>query len=725
MQMKISVNLENCYGIHKLNHVFDFDSCQSYMLYAPNGTMKSSFALSFKDFSENKESEDRIYPERITKREIKTDNDSPLLPENILVIEPYNKDYASQQVSTLLVNKDLKQKYDSIYDNINKTKDFLISKLKNLSGLKLDEIETTFSTDFTQDAKSFFKAISRVHSEVIDAKDSPLSSIKYSKIFNPKIINELEKKEFRDSLNEYIENYDRLLSSSHFFKKGIFNHNNASDIAKSLKDNGFFRANHGVYINELGKKVEVASEQALEDIISKEKEAILNDESLQKAFNAIDKILSKNKDVREFRDYIESNKFILPELKNLNVLKQELWIAYLHLEKETYTLLYDTYQTAKQDLTDIIEKAKEERTEWIDIIDIFNKRFSVPFIVTIENQEDVILKNDTPNVVFKFKDDIGHPQKVDKDKLLNTLSNGEKRALYLLNIIFEVEARKKQNQSTLFIIDDIADSFDYKNKYAIIEYLKEISNIANFKQIILTHNFDFYRTICCRLNGERKNHLQAIKNGENILIKETKYQKNPFIYWKDHLNEKQYLIASIPFLRNLAEYCGHENEYNKLTSLLHIKQNLPELTVVELENILHTLCTDKSDTHLSFQKTNVKDILFETADEVALENDEIMELEKKIVLSIAIRLKAEEFTIKKINIPDFVDTLSKDQTYHLIEKYKDLFPNEYENIKILDEVNLMTPENIHLNSFMYEPIIDMSNTHLKRLYNTIKSLVAS
>lgn len=65
--------------------------------------------------------------------------------------------------------------------------------------------------------------------------------------------------------------HQKCIKSSHFFKKGIFNHNNASDIAKSLKDNGFFRANHGVYINELGKKVEVASEQALEDIISKEK----------------------------------------------------------------------------------------------------------------------------------------------------------------------------------------------------------------------------------------------------------------------------------------------------------------------------------------------------------------------------------------------------------------------------------------------------------------------
>jgi hypothetical protein len=32
-------------------------------------------------------------------------------------------------------------------------------------------------------------------------------------------------------------------------------------------------------------------------------------------------------------------------------------------------------------------------------------------------------------------------------------------------------------------------------------------------------------------------------------------------------------------------------------------------------------------------------------------------------------------------------------------------------------VILMTPENIHLNSFMFEPIIDMSDEHLRKLYN--------
>ena len=34
----------------------------------------------------------------------------------------------------------------------------------------------------------------------------------------------------------------------------------------------------------------------------------------------------------------------------------------------------------------------------------------------------------------------------------------------------------------------------------------------------------------------------------------------------------------------------------------------------------------------------------------------------------------------------------------------------------------MTPENIHINAFMFEPLIDMSMIHLMNLYEEIKSL---
>lgn len=42
---------------------------------------------------------------------------------------------------------------------------------------------------------------------------------------------------------------------------------------------------------------------------------------------------------------------------------------------------------------------------------------------------------------------------------------------------------------------------------------------------------------------------------------------------------------------------------------------------------------------------------------------------------------------------------------------------------ILEQVALLATENIHLNSFMYEPIIDMSVVHLHRLYHKIKAIM--
>ena len=62
-------------------------------------------------------------------------------------------------------------------------------------------------------------------------------------------------------------------------------------------------------------------------------------------------------------------------------------------------------------------------------------------------------------------------------------------------------------------------------------------------------------------------------------------------------------------------------------------------------------------------------------------------------------------SIDKINIKQF-NKYSKDS-----EKSK-LIP-------LLDKVVMMTPENIHLNSFMYEPLLDMSDLHLRELYNKI------
>ncbi len=72
--------------------------------------------------------------------------------------------------------------------------------------------------------------------------------------------------------------------------------------------------------------------------------------------------------------------------------------------------------------------------------------------------------------------------------------------------------------------------------------------------------------------------------------------------------------------------------------------------------------------------------------------------------------------IHEINDMDYVNRIKRVQTGKLFGKFKKTHPTKEEEIAILDKVNLMTAENIHLNSFMFEPILDLSSSHLKKLY---------
>lgn len=722
------INLENCYGIKKLEFCFDFSKNRTFAIYAPNGFMKTSFAKTFMDFSKKKESQDLIFPDRVCKRIITDENSTPISHEQVFVIEPYNERYNSEKVSTLLVNKDLKKRYDEILSTIDNHKEQLIKELKSLSGLKTN-IEEVFSSDILHYQKvEFFKAISRLKSEVNEAGEPIYTDIKYIDIFNDKVVDFLETKDFKDKLMEYIETYDDLIGKSTYFKKGVFNHTNASIIAKNLKDNGFFKAKHSVVFNLGIERKEILTEEELETVIEEEKNLILNNPDLVKAFNDIDAKL-KNKELKDFRDFLVNNKNILTALSDLNQLKSDLWVSYLKSKKELYDKLENEFSKGKIEIEEIFEQARKEETHWRNVINIFNNRFDVPFKISIDNQDDVILKSEAPNFRFDFDDKIENPILIERNKLLEVLSNGEKRALYILNIIFEIEARKESNQKTLFIIDDIADSFDYKNKYAIIEYLKENGEHDNFCQVILTHNFDFFRTVQSRIVGgetQRDTTYIAQRNNGEITLSSAGHRNitNPFDTWKNHLANKVILAATIPFIRNLVEYRegSSSDNYKKLTSLLHIKDDTSNITILDIKSIYSD--TIKSVDLSAYSDTDkVIDIIFEASELVYNNtNEDALNLENKIAISIGIRLKAESLMWAKV-----VDKapINGTQTGKLFERFKTECSSnnaELTNLRLCALVNLMTPENIHINSFMYEPILDMSIQHLKKLYSELKAL---
>lgn len=719
---RVNIDLENCYGIKKLQYTFDFSKARSYSVYAGNGLMKSSFAAVFRDIAEGKSSKDNIFPKRVPVREIKDETGADLPSTSVLAIRPYSALFGeSTKTATLLVDEKLRKEYAELHKDIDAAKDKLISALKVQSGSKKN-IEHEISSTFTKENAAFYTALTRIRTELEAMKDAPFKNVQYDKIFDDKVLDILGKSNVKTAIEEYVRKYNDLLAASTYFRKGIFNYHQASTIAKSLADNGFFDAKHTVRLNAT-ETLEITSQKQLEDLIQKEKDGITKDKELKKKFAELDKLLYKNVTVRDFNDYLSQDESILPQLGNIELFRENLWKSYIKANYDLYTDYLKTYKAAEARKLKIEKAAHEQQTQWEEVIEIFNDRFFVPFTLTAENRTQAILGEDVLVLGFTFRDG-DEKTPVQRKELLEVLSTGEAKALYILNLIFEIQVRRKANVETLLVIDDIADSFDYKNKYAIIEYLSEISEDPNFKQIILTHNFDFFRTLESRWVVPYKNCLMAFKNvkGLTTLTPATGF-RNVFIndWKKEFFTDSKKRIASIPFLRNMLEYTkGTDNsEYKTLTSLLHLKADSAAITQGDLDAIYNGVFGGTAK--FSDPTQPVIDWIHAEATK-CLGVSEGINLENKIVLSIAIRLAAEAYMIKKIDDAPMVSQIKSKQTRVLLKEFASKFPSETQANKLMEKVNLMTPENIHLNSFMYEPILDMSDDHLRKLYAEVRAL---
>lgn len=717
----VSLDLEYCYGIKKLQAKFDFFKAKACAVYAPNGSMKSSLAQAFQDVADGTTSKDRIFPARQCKREIKDEAGTDLPKESVLVIRPYDEVLGhSAKTSTLLVNPALRKEYEALNVDIDAAKEMLLKALKDQSGSKKD-IEKEVSSTFTARDDQLYVALNRIKDEIATMPDSPLATVAYDVIFDDKVLALLATNEAKTAIQDYIKKYNELLAASTYFKKGAFNYYNAATVAKQLADNGFFEAKHSVTLNA-DAKLEITSQKQLEELIAKEKDAISNDQELKKKFAKLDKLIQKNATVRDFEAYLLNHEELLVRLGNVPAFKEDVWKSYLKAHFELFQDLLNKYQAGQARRKEIEEQATKERTQWEEVVDIFNDRFFVPFKLEATNRMSVILGQEPMlSLGFIFEDGTDKAA-VDRNALLQALSTGEKKAFYVLNILFEIEVRKKTRQETLIIVDDIADSFDYKNKYAIIQYLMDIAEDPNFKQIVLTHNFDFFRTIQSRF-VRYPDCFMASKTTAGLVLEKAAGIQNVFVKdWKPNFAvDPKKKIACIPFMRNLIEYTKDETDpdFVKLTSLLHWKADSDQITISALDGIFNNLF---GQTVVSSDSEKIVVTLIEHEAGECLMAAEGINFENKIVLAMSIRLAAERFMVNRINDPGFVASIDSNQTPKLLKKFRELFGTELTTIKVLQRVALMTPENIHLNSFMYEPILDMSDGHLRKLYGEVIAL---
>lgn len=732
---KLNIELTNCFGIDSLNHEFDFGKGNTFSIYARNGLMKTSFAKTFQLIQQGKKENisDAIFGEPGSA--IVQIDGQDIEKKQVFVVKSYESSYESD-ISSLLIKGDIQTQLKDVF----KVHTKLLKALEKDSGLKIKrtslgktvyELEPTIVKDFDFNEKDILSNLMELASYEPEIE---CSDIQYAAIFDDTVLKKIKDTKFQEGIRDFITSSDEIYSSFEYLEKGNLTLPKLKDLKKSLVKDAFFVKQNKVILS--GQDA-ITNSEALEQHISNIETKIQQ----TPAYKAIENLLNDSKGI-VLKDIIETNPEIIEflALDKLQTLKKCLWGSYIRHNSILFEELCDKYN----DFSEAIDALEIDDTPWKKALDIFNQRFTVPFMMNVVNLKGAIIGESVPQVEFSFKK--GDTVKtIDRSKLekLDTLSQGEKRALYLLNIIFDIEQIKNTGEETLLVIDDIADSFDYKNKYAIIEYLYELAQESYIYMLILTHNFDFYRTVASRLSVNRSNRLIADYSNDVLKLEVEYYQDKPFKNWKNNPKEKD-IFALLPFVRNLIEYGVDQNishtgeDFLFLTSLLHEKQDSRRITFGDIEPLYkHYAGVTQFDASVGTDVV-VLSKLYSVCDDITTSDTK---LENKIVLSIGIRHKAEEYMIQQIhnytgqlswrknkqnyrgsNV-EFINFVQNNgnQTRELFNGYKQF--GDAEKIKILNEVNIMTPEHIHVNSFMYEPILDMDIVELHRLYHTIKNLI--
>lgn len=653
--MELKIFLKNCFGIGKLEHSFDLSKDNAIMVYAPNGTMKTSLARTFMCLEDNHNAADLLDDTKVSKYSIQLDGNF-VANDQVYVYKTEDNQIEPNGISHI--------EEDNLGSFISSPKE--VAEFKNILepiGVILRGLDDKFNK-FVDYGKIVF------HEEVLKLYKENGILAKYDSLYKAII----ESKGFDTSKCNFSGVYYKEL----FDKHGVS--------AKYINS----------HYNEL---ISTTTQRKIVKVVG------------QRRWNRLCKI-------------VDDNSYIRSKIGDLDSLRKEFLLFFIKSENTIISEYFSLYNKIRGQLLNIISKVNKDTQLWDLIISIFNNRFHVPYHLQLDNKAEALLNHDFLRIKYLHSNGRSEIEYKSKEHFLNFVSTGEKRAYYLLINLFEIEKRKTRKKKQIIVIDDIAESFDYKNKYAIIEYLADLKDCKNFILIILTHNFDFYRTVHSRLNV--KNIFIANKDKErNVTLQKGSYVrdiiKNKLI---KNIDNPLYLIALIPFVRNIVEYTkgGSSDEYIQLTSFLHVKPETESLTMGDLMRIVAANIHIANKVSISNTDQKYINCLYCKAEDV-VKSDNIIAIENKLVLSMAIRIIAELFMTREIGgKTDENRDVNSNQTKFLFEKYRKCHPAKENESKIIRKVLMLTSENIHINNFMFEPIIDLSLDELKYLYNEVKSL---
>lgn len=696
--------VENAFGIKSLHLNLENDKkMYQELIYSKNGSFKTSFSNTLYNLSNGTLENvfDRLTDEKAildisileNGKEIKNfDNRFVVFSREIY--EQHSKllsDYSSE-LETLTIDKK-----NSEYINELLTEETIEIKLQIDNYLKGTGLNFEILLDmFSNLEDGYLDRIIQLLNTIINHEAQDISEINIKKIYQ-KAYDIVDQSEFQSKISNYIQVLENKINAQLFDKN--FNENNCLqfinnvDKAKYLsetKSRGLFLKDKVYYdIDEVKK------------IFEEEIKKISKDPEIIEQSKEITKLMGTAKESEFLKESIQKNPLLV---KQLSAGRKNILLSYLKSSSIDYNYWLEVVKKAKKELNNVLKIAQDKQTNFERAIEIYKNRFHPIFDIKIVNKAESMLGIKTPTITFYHNRYCEIP--VSETKLSQILSSGEKTTLNILKFIVEYENCKKYHP--FIILDDIVETFDYSNRYAFMEYINDLVNL-DVPTIVMTHNFEFYRTVSKRIPKLRKSVASANSNGVVDIQTNNRINKN----MENVLNCSNIydFFCAIPYLREIKTILLEDTK--TLDSCLHYKENTSKLQIKDIllqfpSNAIKSLKIDENDIYM--------EKLFEIADNLSGFDD--FDIVKKTILSLSCRLLIERKIIA--NNFNLLTNINTNQTAQLLDLYGEkLFPNVK---KYLEAVQLSTPEFIHANAFMYEPLIDINGKYLFELYNQIKKI---
>jgi hypothetical protein len=696
--------VENAFGIKSLHLNLENDKkMYQELIYSKNGSFKTSFSNTLYNLSNGTLENvfDRLTDEKAildisileNGKEIKNfDNRFVVFSREIY--EQHSKllsDYSSE-LETLTIDKknseyikellteetiEIKLQVDNYLKGTGLNFEILLNMFSNLEDGYLDRIIQLLNTIINHEAQDISEInIKKIYQKAYDIVDQNKFQSKisnYIQVLENKINAQLFDKNFNENnCLQFINNVDKAKYLSETKSRGLF-----------LKDKVYYD------IDEVKK------------IFEKEIKKISKDPEIIEQSKEITKLMGTAKESEFLKESIQKNPLLV---KQLSAGRKNILLSYLKSSSIDYNYWLEVVKKAKKELNNVLKIARDKQTNFERAIEIYKNRFHPIFDIKIVNKAESMLGIKTPTITFYHNRYCEIP--VSETKLSQILSSGEKTTLNILKFIVEYENCKKYHP--FIILDDIVETFDYSNRYAFMEYINDLVNL-DVPTIVMTHNFEFYRTVSKRIPKLRKSVASANSNGVVDIQTNNRINKNMENVLK--CSNIYDFFCAIPYLREIKTILLEDTK--TLDSCLHYKENTSKLQIKDIllqfpSNAIKSLKIDENDIYM--------EKLFEIADNLSGFDD--FDIVKKTILSLSCRLLIERKIIA--NNFNLLTNINTNQTAQLLDLYGEkLFPNVK---KYLEAVQLSTPEFIHANAFMYEPLIDINGKYLFELYNQIKKI---